>query len=339
MGEDAPGVVELVDRDQREGGHRPVARPHQMIAAERVAGVAPRRAHAGDHRTRIGAVLVHLEHRRRHLRLLVEAGIGGRRQREAAAPALPAIDEIAADGGVAFGERRTGEPAGAVRIRTEADGNDAGRIGKRCRQGDVAAFGAREGPGEAAMPCQILPTVRRADVTGTEVGHGYAGGQAEAAIGDTGIEGGLVDPRGVVVAGGTEMRRCDHAEAIRPFQRVAHEQHVAPRIGQELDRQPVVVAFMDDGEQRDGGPGLGQPIAADTLDIDPAVFADEIEADIAGFGTAGRRPVDLVDDAVADGCPQTGIAERRGDEVLVARRPGRCDAGRPKCLAFHAICS
>ena len=153
------------------------------------------------------------------------------------------------------------------------------------------------------MQRQVLPAVRCADIAGAELRHGHAGRETEAAVASGGIEGGLVDPGGVVVAGGAEMGRGDDAETIGPLQHVMHEQHVAPRIGQELDREPIVVALMDDGEQRDGRLGLRQVVAADALEVDPTVVTEQIETDVARLRAAGRWPVDLVDDAVADGRP------------------------------------
>ena len=103
VGENAPGVVNLVGGKQGEGGQRRVARPHQMIAAEGVGAVSPRRAHAGDGSARKHAVFVGLEHRRRHQRLFAEPGIG-RRQVELAAPTLPPLEELLPDRLVALGQ-------------------------------------------------------------------------------------------------------------------------------------------------------------------------------------------------------------------------------------------
>ena len=65
-----------------------VARPDQVVAAERIGVVAPRRAHARHHRAGEHPVLVHLENGRRHQRLVEKAGIL-RGQRQASRPSAP----------------------------------------------------------------------------------------------------------------------------------------------------------------------------------------------------------------------------------------------------------
>jgi hypothetical protein len=61
----------------------------------------------------------------------------------------------------------------------------------------------------------------------------------------------------------------------------------------------MIIAVVHDGERRQ--------IA---LQIDPAAFAGQIEAQIAYLRPAGRRPIDLVDDAVTDRSPEPRAAER-----------------------------
>lgn len=63
----------LVRGEEGEGRHRRVARPHEVVAAERVAVVAPGGAHAGDYGAGKHPVLVGLEHRRRGFRRGAEA--------------------------------------------------------------------------------------------------------------------------------------------------------------------------------------------------------------------------------------------------------------------------
>ncbi len=64
--------------DEGAGGLDQVARPDEMIAAAAFAGVAPRHRQARHRCAAIGAVLVHLQHRRRQRQHGVDVGADGR---------------------------------------------------------------------------------------------------------------------------------------------------------------------------------------------------------------------------------------------------------------------
>ena len=192
-----------------------------------------------------------------------------------------------------------------------------------------------KGVGEPAVAGEVLPAVRRTDIAGALMGHRDVGGDAHRPAEDRRVEVAPLHPCGVVITALAEMGRRDDPQTVRSLDVVADQQDVPQRIGQNFDGQPVVVAHMHDGEQRQVGLRLGEPVLVHALEVDPAVLAEQIETEVADFRPAGRRPVDLVDDPVADRHPQPGIAERRGYEILVAGRPGWRNSRCSERLSAH----
>src|SRR5262249_29966349 len=61
VGQHGAGIIDLSRSQKGEARFDAIARPDQMIAANRISGVSPRYAQAGDDRTWIGAVLMHFQ--------------------------------------------------------------------------------------------------------------------------------------------------------------------------------------------------------------------------------------------------------------------------------------
>src|SRR6267143_836382 len=172
------------------------------------------------------------------------------------------------------------------------------------------------------MAVEVLPAVRGADEPAAEVLEWPAGGKAQRESPAARVSHPVIDPGIVVTAGAAEVWRENEHEPIAAVKREAHEQYVAQRVRQQLEGELIVIAVMHDGERREAGARREQPVTALPLQIDPAAVADQIEPQIADLRLAGRRPIDLVDDAVSDRGPQPRASERSGDEILVARAPG-----------------
>ncbi len=101
------------------------------------------------------------------------------------------------------------------------------------------------------------------------------------------------------------------------------QHHVSHWIGHELQHQPVAFALVDDLGQRHIGRRDGDLVDAFALDLDPAEGPRDDEAEVPDLRRSGRRPVDLVDDAVAERDPDAARADRRRHQILGARCPGR----------------
>ncbi len=132
------------------------------------------------------------------------------------------------------------------------------------------------------------------------------------------------NPGAVVEAARAQVRGEQRVEPeALPDELVGDHEHVAQRVGQELERELVVLALVDDPRQRRMRRVGHEPVAVDTLELEPAVGPRDDEAEVADLGLAGRRPVDLVDDAVAERDPEPARAQRGRHHVLRARGPGR----------------
>src|SRR6185312_3717866 len=129
----------------------------------------------------------------------------------------------------------------------------------------------------------------------------------------------VIEPGAVIVPGAAQVRREEEHQAVIADQRESDKQDITQGIGEDLQGQLIVVPVMHDVESRKRRTGSEEAIAAGALQIDPAPLTHEVEAEIPDLRLTGRRPVDLVDDAVADGCPEPRAVERRGHKVLVAR--------------------
>src|SRR6267143_1954292 len=182
------------------------------------------------------------------------------------------------------------------------------------------------------MAVEVLPAGRGADEPAAEVLEWPAGGKAQRESPAARVSHSVIDPGTVVTAGAAEVWGENEHEPIAAVKSEAHEQYVAQRIRQQLEGELIVIAVMHDGERREAGARREQPVTALPLQIDPAAVADQIEPQIADLRLAGRRPIDLVDDAVSDRGPQPRASERSGDEILVARAPGGPDPGGAESL-------
>ena len=334
MGQDMSRIDQLMRRQQRKRRQRGIARPHQVIAAQRIAAVAPRHAQACHHRARIGAILMNLQHRCR-LQPGVAKDVIGPRQSQARTPVIPVLQKLLAQRierrrqRGARGREGTGGAAG------EAERQHA--TGCRCFRGqcDGAILRAGDGIGEMAVSIQILPAVGRADVAAADLDEWRVGREARAEIPVARIGVAVLHPGAVVPAGTSQVWRDNHHQAIRPGNLETHQQHIALRIGQHLEAKFVVIAMMRNGQHRPVRAGRRQRVVAHALEIEPVrgagrAVADQVEAEVAHLRLAGGRPVDLIDDAVPDCCPQARTAERRADVILIARAPGRRESRKPQ---------
>ena len=159
----------LVRCQQRKGRERGIARPHQVVAAERIRAVTPGHAEAGDDGAGIGTILVNLQHRRREQSRIARGVV--RAAATAAArpsPARPA--------GTPRAECRR-PSASAVRTSVRAPRADSAKPSAStplrslglAAQGHGAVAGARVAVGQRAVVIQILPAVRGADIAAAQM--------------------------------------------------------------------------------------------------------------------------------------------------------------------------
>ena len=322
IGQHPSRIVDLAHGDQRESRFDAIARPHQVVAARTVARLSPRHAQAGDDRARIGPVLVHLEDDRRDIGFAFDLGraLG---DDQLLPPRLPAIDEALPDRAIAFAQARARQRVRALQAFAEAQRQRALVRLQLAEQGDVAQRRLGEAPGHAAVLGEVVPAVGDPDIARARPREAAIAGEAERVVAFPGRK--VLAGAGIVVhAAVAEMRR---QQGIEPHALAGEaerdEHHVAQRIGHEFQLQPVAFALVHDLRQRHIGRRDGDLVEALALDLDPAEGARDDEAEVADLRRAGRRPVDLVDDAVAQRHPDAAGAERRRHHVLGARRPGR----------------
>ena len=322
IGQHPSRILDLAHGHQREPRFDAIARPHQVVAARAVARLSPRHAQAGDDRARIGPVLVHFQDDRRDIGLALDFGwaLG---DDQLLPPILPAIDEALPDRAVAFAQARPRQGARAFRAVGEAQRQRALVRRELAEQGDVAGERLGEGPGHASVLGEVVPAVGDPDIARARPREPAIAGEAEGVVAFPGQE--VLAGAGIVVhAAVAEMRRQQRIEPRALAGEAEGDEHdVAQRIGREFQLQPVAFALVHDPGQRHVGRRDGDIVEAVALDLDPAERARDDEAEIPDLRCAGRRPVDLVDDAVAQRDPDAARAERRRHHVLGARRPGR----------------
>ena len=159
MRENLPGVEPLVGGEQREGREAGVARPYEVIPAERFGAVTPRHRQARDDRTRVGAILVDLQHRRRELRRIAQRLIGTR-QAQSRSPPMPGLDEGAAQRIEVCGEGRSGACVGTGGAVGEPQREHAMVPARLAADRDRTVARRLKLIGERAVAVQVLAAVR-----------------------------------------------------------------------------------------------------------------------------------------------------------------------------------
>ncbi len=314
--ERAQRVVDLPDRDHRERRLHRVARPDEMVSAGVVVAVAPRHAQAGDDRAGIGAVLMHLDDGGRQFRFARHARRRVR-QRQRPGPVLPLFDEDAPRFVVVVGKAGSGECSRAFRRFRETERQCAGRGRDLAHQRDIAVRGMRIRPCHRAVAGEILPSVGKAGIADAGAREAGIAAQAQRRSVVAGEE--ILAGERAVVARARQMRREQGIETKSvAVQRVADHQHIAQRMDEKLQLEPEAVAFVNDTRQRHAGLRCRDRIAVRPLEFRPAVRTGDDEAEVADLRMTGRRPVNLVDDAVPEGRPDTARSQRRRDGVLGA---------------------
>ena len=196
----------------------------------------------------------------------------------------------------------------------------------RCQlphQRDIAVQGLSKTPSHAAVAREILPAVGSSDITGTGPGKAAIAGEMKCVAILPGPQI-AVRARIVVQAAAVEVRREQdiqpHSIAGKPE---PHQNGVAQRVRRNLQLKTIPLPLMHNPGKRDIRLGERQPIAGDALHLVPVGSAGDDETEIADLRSAGGRPIDLIDDPVSDGRPNSAGPDRRRDHVFRARCPGR----------------
>ena len=235
---------------------------------------------------------------------------------------------------------------GFLPARAEADGDQrvaimAGEV-ELGAHGDIARLGHPVAFLETAMGVKLLPAVRGADIADRAGDERHRAGEGEGAGLGAGREQHrhalvVVHPGSVVGAGIDEMRReqAEHAVvgefALQRLEGDSLQECLALRIGQDLLLDPplAVAGRVHDPEGGDAFLDHRDRMVAVALFLgEIAVRAGDDEAEIAGTGGVDARPVDLVQDAVAEREPDAAGGGAGGSDAgLGARRPARRQAG------------
>jgi hypothetical protein len=110
-------------------------------------------------------------------------------------------------------------------------------------------------------------------------------------------------------------------------QAVRDEHHIAQGVGNDVQHQPVALALVRNVRQGEVRFRKRDAVAIDTLDLEPARRPGDDEAEVAHLRLSGFRPVDLVENPVAQRDPYPADPEPGRHNVLGAGGPGRSDAG------------
>ena len=81
-----------------------------------------------------------------------------------------------------------------------------------------------------------------------------------------------------------QVRSENRRKPIRAVKGVANQEHIAQRIGQDIEHKLVVIAMVRDGERRQIRTRCRESIVASTLKIDPSAGPYQIEAEISNLG-------------------------------------------------------
>ena len=195
-------------------------------------------------------------------------------------------------------------------------------------------------PGHRAVAGEVLPAVARPDEATARASPGIPliGGHRRerqrerpllrpqhamaAMAGDRG---------GVVAAGAAEMRSEQRIGAQRLIARELdlHEQHITLARRRDAQRELEALVPVHDAHRRYSRRGKRQGVAVHPLDLHPeAAPVGDDDAEIADLRNVDARIVNLVEDAAADGEPESRRTERAADHLLGAAGPGGREAGR-----------
>ena len=136
-------VDHLMRGQQGKCGERRIARPHQVIAAQIVGAIAPRHAQAGDHRSRICAILVNLQHRGRQQPRIAE-DIVRTRQLQLRTPVVPVLQKFGAQRSERRRQRSARPGKGTISAAGETKREDAGIVRELSGERHAAVLGAGE---------------------------------------------------------------------------------------------------------------------------------------------------------------------------------------------------
>src|SRR5205085_11701588 len=94
-----------------------------------------------------------------------------------------------------------------------------------------------------------------------------------------------------------------------------HQNGVAQRVWRNLQLKTIPLPLVHDSRKSDIGLGKREPIASDAFDLVPFGSAGDDETEITNLWPTGGRPINLIDDLVSDGGPDSTGPDRRRHHV------------------------
>ena len=309
VAQDVARFVVAAEREEAAGALDEVPWPHEVVAAGRVVGVAPRDAQTRDHRPRVRLVDTQ-DHRGRaeRSRDVVRETAGRRAALGAAMVPREPLGDLPVPGVLErLRERRQRERRGRLHRRSEAE-REHGALRQFTHERHVARSGARVSPSHRAVRREVLPAVARADVSGAAAAECVAlrvvrRGECQPVRSLLGPQQAapavMSDLRAVVVPRPAEVRRD---QRVHPQRRVAlefhlHEQDVPLRVRRHAHREREARMPVDRVEDRHARVRAAQFAVRAPLHLDPESGAiGDDEPEVAHLRHVHARVVHLVHD-------------------------------------------
>ena len=341
-------VAATAQGEEGTAGFHEVARPHEVVAAAAVAGVAPRYRQARDERAGEASILVALDHRRgaSQQRIFVgcEQRAHCRRRSHRRQPVVPFAAIRPPRSREAHRQRLQRE----CRRRLATARTSQGEYPGRCQpggEGDLAGAGYVVVPGHRAVRVEVLPQVARPDASdratqqrGCTVAVHRSDRQTEGPL--RGHQHRAPDPvhlRGLVAGGVSAEPGCgQHVEfeVGWPGEGVVDQQHIAFGIDADLEHDVEARMAVVHHEGRDGAGDPVDRIACQAAQFHPEpVTVGDDEAEILELWNVRPGVVDLGNDALGHREPQARVAERGANAILPGGGPRRGGMRRARRLA------